>query len=51
MGDVIITANGDTTLHAVDVNAVWFQQDSATFNTSQATIDLFRQTLDDRLNR
>lgn len=36
-------------LHGIDVNDVWFQQDGATCHTSHATIDLLRQTFDDRL--
>ena len=37
------------TLRGIDVNDVWFQQDGATCHTSHATIDLLRQTFDDRL--
>ena len=55
-----ITVNGDTyrtmstylfviALHGIDVNKVYFQQDGLTCHTSQATIDLLRQTSDDRL--
>ena len=31
------------TLHGIEVNGVWFQQNAATCHTGHATIDLFRQ--------
>ena len=35
--------------HGIDVNDIWFQQNGANYHTSYATIDLLRQTFDDRL--
>ena len=57
-----ITVNGDTysiiksdffipTLDAINVNDVWFQQDSATYHTYHVTIDLLHQMFDGRLIR
>ena len=42
---------GDTVpaLYGIDVNDVWFQEDSITCYTSHATIDLLHQTFDSRL--
>ena len=60
-GGTIITINGDAypmetttmitevflpALHSIDVNHVWFQQDSAICHTSYAIINLFRPTFD-----
>ena len=38
-------------LHGINVNDVWFQQDGATCHTSYATIDLLHQTFDGLLIR
>ena len=48
--------NGDTqffvaTLHAIDVNNVWFQQDCAIYHKSHVTINLLLQTYDGCLIR
>ncbi|GFY09495.1 DUF4817 domain-containing protein [Trichonephila clavipes] len=55
-----ITVNGDryramitnffiTELNNYDVQELWFQQDGATCHTARATIDLLKDTFDDRL--
>ena len=47
----IITDFFVSTLHGIDVNNIWFQQVSATFHKSFATMDLLCQTFDGRLIR